>query len=386
VHKGRFFLAWVAAAAVILSAPFVGQIRSWIRAQFPGHFVLVVGSIIALAIGGALLVTLLRIRERRALRYGALAAAVLIGGGYSVAFAQGRPDVDIVERFHFVEFGIVTLLFYRAWRPRDDWSIFVLPYLAGLLVGTLEEWFQWFIPVRVGEMRDIFLNSVAILTGLLFSVALDPPQTLAPRLHPGSWRVVGRVAALVILAVASFFHVVHLGYEIHDPEIGSFRSRYTAGRLSELSMARARRWHADPPPLTIPRLSREDQYLTEGIEHVRRRNELWDSGDATGAWHENRILEKYFAPVIDVRSYHAKEGSRWPAEQRRNAELAKTLTADTSLQAAAFVSRSNPAPIYTWPKRMFWLVTCAVIAVLLAAVYGFTRPSALQTASRPLAR
>jgi hypothetical protein len=75
---------------------------------------------------------------------------VLIGVGYSLRFADGRPDVDVVERFHFVEFGVITLLFYRAWRPLNDLSIVVLPLLAGLLVGTLEEWFQWFIPVRVG--------------------------------------------------------------------------------------------------------------------------------------------------------------------------------------------------------------------------------------------
>lgn len=362
---------------MILSAPFVGQIRSAIRAQFPGHFVLVVGSIIGAVIGGALLVTLLRIRERRALRYGALAAAVLIGVGYSMAFAQGRPDVDIVERFHFVEFGIVTLLFYRAWRPREDWSMFVLPGLAGLLVGTIEEWFQWFIPVRVGEMRDIFMNSVAIATGLLFSVAVDPPRSFAPRLRPGSLRAIGSMAAIVILAIAAFVHIVHLGHEVRDPEIGAFRSRYTAERLADLSAARARQWQTEPPPLTIPRLSREDQYLTEGIEHVRRRNELWESGDLGGAWRENRILERYFAPVLDVRSYHAKEGSRWAAEQRHHAELAKTQV--------AYVSRSNPAPIYTWPKGLFWLATLAVVAALLGAVTWLTRPSASRTASRPSA-
>jgi hypothetical protein len=381
VQAGRFLLAWAAAATVILSAPFVGQIRAAIRARFPGHFVLIVGSLIGVVIGGALLVTLWRIRERRALRYGALAAAVLIGVGYSMAFAQGRPDVDIVERFHFVEFGIVTLLFYRAWRPREDWSIFVLPYLAGLLVGTIEEWFQWFIPVRVGEMRDIFLNSVAIATGLLFSVALDPPASFAPRLRPASLRAIGGMAAVVILAIAAFFHVVHLGHEIHDPEIGAFRSRYTPDRLAELSAGRARHWQTDPPPLTIPRLSREDQYLTEGIEHVRRRNELWDSGDLSGAWHENRILEQYFAPVLDVRSYHAKDGSRWPDEQRRNAELAKT----GGTEVPPYVSQSNPAPIFTWPKGLFWLATLAVVAALLGAVTWLTRPSASRTASRPSA-
>ncbi len=392
MHKGRFLLACAVAAAVILWAPFVSQVRGWIRTQFPGQFVLIVGSAIAVVIVGALLATLLRIRERRAIRYGALVAAVALGVGYSLRYADGRPDIDVVERFHFVEFGIVTLLFYRAWRPLNDWSVFVLPYLAGLLVGTLEEWLQWFIPVRVGEMRDIFLNSAAIGSGLLFSVALDPPASFAPRLSPASRRAVARFAAVVVLAIAGFFHTVHLGHEIHDPEIGTFRSRHTAERLAELSAARAERWKTDPPPLTIPRLSREDQFLTEGIEHVRRRNELWDANDAAAAWRENRILEKYYAPVIDVRSYHAKDGSRWPEEQHHNAERAKALAAVASVETAGgtdvppYVSRSNPAPIYTWPVWLFWSAALAVVAVLLGLSAWFTRPSAARTSPHPSAR
>lgn len=386
MHRGRLLLACAVAAAVILWAPFVSQARSWIRTQFPGQFVLIVGSTIAVIIGAALLVTLLRIRERRALRYGALAAAVLLGVGYSIRYADGRPDVDVVERFHFVEFGVVTLLFYRAWRPRNDWSILVLPYLAGLLVGTLEEWFQWFIPVRVGEMRDIFLNSAAIGSGLLFSLAVDAPPKLSTRLAPGSLQAMARFAAVVVLAIAGFFHSVHLGHEIHDQEIGTFRSRYSAERLAELSAARAARWRTDPPPLEIPRLSREDQFLTEGVEHVRRRNELLDAGDTPGAWGENRILEKYYAPVIDVPSYHAKGGSRWSDEQRLNAELAYSRPAESSLQPRTFVSRSNPAPIYTWSRRLFWLVTLGAVAALIGVAAWVTRPSAARTARLPSAR
>ena len=373
MHTGRLLLACVVAAAVILWAPFVSQIRTWIRTQFPGQFVLIVGYAVGAMIAGSVLVALLRIRERRALRYGALAAAVLLGVGYSLRYADGRPDIDVVERFHFVEFGVITLLFYRAWRPRNDWSTFILPFLAGVLVGTLEEWFQWFIPVRVGEVRDVFLNSAAIACGLLFSLAVDPPPSLAPRLTHGSSAAIARFAAVVLLTFAAFFHSVHLGHEVHDDEIGTFRSRYTADRLVALAAARARQWQTDPPPLTIPRLSREDQFLTEGIEHVRRRNELWDAGDAAGAWHENRILEKHYAPVIDVRSYHARDGSRWPDEQRRHAELARTLSGDTSLQPQAFVSRSNPAPIYTWPAWMYWVAIAALAGILVGVSMLFQR-------------
>ena len=375
MHRGRFVLACVVAAAVILWAPFVSDIRRWIRTEFPGHFVLVVGATIGILIGGALLVTLLRIRERRLLRYGALAAAVLLGVGYSVWNAEGVPEVDVVERFHFVEFGLITLLFYRAWRPLNDPSTFALPVLAGLLVGTLEEWLQWFIPIRVGEVRDIFLNTAAIGSGLLFSIAVDPPPTFSRRLRPGSMRQVAVFATVVCLAFAAFVHSVHLGHEIRDERAGTFRSRYTAPRLAELSAMRSSEWLAQPPPLTAPRLSREDQYLTEGIEHVRERNKLWDSGDIEGAWFENLQLETYYAPVLVTPSYHAKAGSKWPEDQRASAELAATLAADKSLQRRNYISHSNPAPILTWPKALYWLSVAAVIVVLLgAAAYAVLWP------------
>lgn len=367
MHRGRFLLACLVAAAVVLWAPFVSDIRRWIRTEFPGHFVLIVGAAIAILIGGTLLVTVLRIRERRPLRYGALAAAILLGAGYSLWNAEGVPEVDVVERFHFVEFGLITLLFYRAWRPLNDPSTFVLPVLAGLLVGTLEEWFQWFIPIRVGEMRDIFLNTAAIGSGLLFSIGVDPPPTFSGRLRPGSTRQIAVFASVVLLAFASFVHSVHLGHEIRDERAGTFRSRYTALQLAELSQMRSSEWAAQPPPLTAPRLSREDQYLTEGIEHVRERNKLWDMGDAEGAWFENLILETYYAPVVVTPSYHAKTGSKWPEEQRANAELAATLAADKSLQRRVHFSRSNPAPILTWPKSIYWLAVAAMVVALLGA-------------------
>ena len=380
MHRGRFVVACIVAAAVILWAPFASDIRRWIRTEFPGQFVLIVGSTIALLIGAAFITTLFRIRDRRALRYGALVAAVLIGVGYSLRYGVGRPEIDVVERFHFVEFGLITLLFYRAWRPLNDVSLFVLPVLAGLLVGTLEEWFQWFIPIRVGEVRDVFLNGAAIASGLLFSIAVDPPPTLSTRVRPGSIRRMAQFAAVVIAVFAAFFHSVHIGYEIEDSEIGAFRSRYHAGQLGELAAQRAQEWIAHPPPLTVPRLSREDQYMTEGIEHVMERNELWGRGDAAGAWHENRILEKYYAPIIDTPSYHSKTAHRWPDEQRAAAQLAATLSADASLPRRAYVSQSNPAPIFTWPNWMYWLAVKALILVLLGGSWFFDRSVRLRQA------
>ena len=293
---GPFLIAVAVAAGVVLSAPLIGQLRAWIRATFPGRFVLIVGAIGAVMLAAALVAAAIRIRENRGRRFGAIAAAIALAVVYSTWNASDNPESNAVERFHFLEYGLITWLFYRAWRPLDDLAIFLLPTLAGIIVGTAEEWLQWFIPNRVGELRDIFLNLAAIVCGLLFSAGVDPPSRFEVTLGSSSGRRVLRLAAVTVLAVAAFFHSVHLGYEIADPEIGSFTSRYAPEQLPALQGAVAERWKTQPPPLVLQRISREDQYLSEGLAHVRWRNRQWAAGDFVAAWNENLILEKYFAP------------------------------------------------------------------------------------------
>ena len=198
--------------------------------------------------------------------------------------------------------------------------MFVLPLLAGIAVGTLEEWLQWFIPGRVGDMRDVFLNGVAIVCGLLFSVGVDPPDAGAFELRPGSLRRIGVVFAGVSVLFASFVYSVHLGVETSDAEAGRFRSRYDAATLLSIGQDRLAFWK-DHPPIERPRSrSREDQYMSEGLLHVQERNRRWEAGDMSAAWSENLILEKYYAPVLDTPSYISRTGHRWPADQRAHAD------------------------------------------------------------------
>src|SRR5215210_6699401 len=222
LRASRFVLAIVVAAALVLSAPFIGYVRSWIRAQFPGQFVRIVGGLLGVIAVAAVATAVARIRDRRALRYTALAAALAGAAWYSISQATGVPEVDVVQRFHFVEYGLITFLFYRAWRPLEDASILILPVLAGLLVGTADEWLQWFIPNRVGELADIFLNGIAIACGLAFSLGANPPESFSRGLRPGSPARIGRFAAAVVIACALFFHTVHLGHDIEDDEAGTF--------------------------------------------------------------------------------------------------------------------------------------------------------------------
>jgi hypothetical protein len=347
--------AWTVAGAVILSAPFMGQVRAILRSAFPGQFATVIAGTVAAAIVIAVSAALMRVVDRRAARYAAILGAAGAGGLYSFATASGTPDVDAVERVHFLEYGLISLLFYRAWRPAADLSILALPIAAGVIVGTLEEWFQWFIPNRVGEARDVLLNLVAIGCGLAFSLGVEAPAVFSWTLRRGSATAIGLWTGAAVLAFALFVDGVHLGHEIRDPDTPRFKSRYTGDRLAAEARDRSERWRRAPPTALV-RLSREDQYMDEGLWHIRRRNESWQANDFAAASGENRILETFFAPVLDTPSYAAPGISRWTAAQREEAERRRPV------DGADYVSHAEPYPLFVWPRASFWLAALACVA------------------------
>lgn len=362
----------LASAALILSAPYMALLRTWLGDVFQASFFTFMAVAIGTAVAVVAVVALVRIRTHRIARFATIGLALAIATGYSRAMATGGPEVDIVERVHFVEYGVIAFLFYRAWRPAADVSVIVLPILAGIVVGTLEEWFQWFIPNRVGELRDVALNLVAVVCGLMISIAIAPPVRVALSLSPESRRRVAIASACVIASVAFFADQIHLGHDIVAEDF-SFRSHWTAPQLGALSADRAARWKTDPP-ITWRRLSREDQYMDEGLWHARRRNQRWDENNHAGAWQENRILEIYFAPVLDTPSYVSPGGHRWPAAQRDEAQRTAAHSTRPSEQAARalsghagmYTSDAQPYPILLVPRWLLWLGAAIAIAAAAA--------------------
>jgi hypothetical protein len=333
--RTRLGVAVLAALAVVLSAPFSQQLFTEVGARWPAQSrpLGMAASLVPAAL--ALVAAVRRIRDRHAIRYVALVGSGAIAAGYIVA-----AGLSFAEAFHFIEYGLIGFLFYRAWRPLEDIAVLVLPLLAGTVAGTLDEWFQWFIPLRAGEARDVGLNIVALGCGLLFALAADPPPRLTARLTPASRRLVVVVAAMGVLALALFVNSVHVGYAIADSQLGTFESRYTYDELLSVRDARAAAWR-EQPPVVLRRVSREDQYLGEAMFHVTWRNRMWTEGNIFAAWRENRILETYYAPVLDTPSYRGA-GHRWPAEQRADAEV---RAADTG---QAYVSGAYPIPMLLW--------------------------------------
>jgi VanZ family protein len=357
----RFALACAASAVIVVSSPFMGQLQSLLRGSVSTRtYVLLLGTFVLGSIAAAIVGTFIRTKGGRAQRVMLMATALSLGVVYTTVMSTGDATIDAVERVHFVLYGSIALLFYRVWKTTGDVSAAVLPLLCGFVVGTLDEWLQWFIPYRVGEMHDVFLNLTALVCGLLFGMALEPPAAFSLRLSLNGARRIGVAGAITVVVFAGFVSSVHIGHTLTVEGIGQFDSQHTVSELEALQADRAVQWTTNPP-VGIRRLSREDQYLDEGLWHVRERNRRWDAGDFTAAWHENLILERFFVPVLDSRTYASPSGTRWPAEHRADAQLRVTP------MAAPYVSAAAPRTIYTWPKAIYWTIALAVAAVLFAA-------------------
>ena len=353
-------LPLLASALILFGSPYVGQIRSAVRSSFPDQYPWIVGGVTAAAVVAAIGWAVVRVRQphdasvgsfaRRPLwtRYTLIIAAVVVSAGYARAVSSGESEVDLVEAFHFVEYGFVAWLFYRHWRGRSDVTAVAFAACAGIAVGIADEWIQWFVPERVGEMHDILINAVAVGCGLLFSTAVHPPASLAlPRLRASRFALGAAVSALLV-ALAGFVDAVHLGYEIQDARAGVFRSRYNAQALAAAAASRPERWRVSPPP--VRGFRHEDHYLSEGEWHVQRRNMAIGRGEWWTALHEDAILNRYYAPVLEMR------GPLSP-EQRSDFERHAGVE-----QQFPYHSDAAPYPIYVISRPLFWTLTLLIAA------------------------
>ena len=338
ISRSRLAVACLVALLVVVSAPWSQQLSETIARAWPAQFRTIAIAATAVPVALALLVALLRITDRRPLRYLLLAVGLGVGTAYIMLGAVGFG-----EAFHFVEYGLVAILFYRACAPAGDGAAIAMPLLACVIVGVIDEWFQWFIPIRTGEVRDVLLNVVASCCGLLLAIAIESPERLTMAVAPRRRRLVGVAAAITVLIAGAFVATLRAGHEIRDDEIGSFSSRYAQADLVAAARQRAEKWRRNPP-LVVARLSREDQYLAEGLSHVRQRNAAWNAGDIATAWRENRILEAFYAPVLDTPTYASKLGNRWPGEQRADA-ASRAVGADVIIRNARIYTVDARQPV-----------------------------------------
>ena len=212
--------------------------------------------------------------------------------------APASPTWTSVEAFHFVEYSALTLLF-AVGADAAGWGM-------GLAVGgamrrcSSARWTSGrsgscpAAPVRFATSR---INGIAITCGLLLALALD--LGAGPRRGGRLWPL-GAGAAAVLLVVAGFFAV-------RAPGLRAARRR--SRRLHVLPFTRgagrARRRSVRGPGATAAPRRRASSPARINISARRcgtcaGATRRWRTADLVAAWRENRILEKYFAPVLRI--------------------------------------------------------------------------------------
>jgi VanZ family protein len=91
---------------------------------------------------------------------------VLLAGAYG---AVARRVITPEEQLHFLQYGLVGVLFVRAVRPslRNEAAAYGMAFILAFVAGWFDEWLQGHLPNRHYDVHDIALNAVSAFLGLV---------------------------------------------------------------------------------------------------------------------------------------------------------------------------------------------------------------------------
>ena len=403
--REKEWVSWLCAVAwsliIFITIPFARALQEGISARW-GREVFTYGVIGVLIVVAALaMVGLLRARQRTSRSgfawLGAVAAVTI--------YSAGHMNISPEEAVHFLEYGFLGVLLFRALSHRfRDAGIYLVAVLIGSLIGTTDEIIQWVVPRRFFAFSDIWLNAYAvILSQVALGMGIKPPF-IGRRANPPSIRAICSLASALIVVLAlcasntprvlewytrfprlAFLNetagvMTEYGYRYDDPEIGTFFSRMTLKRLREQDEQRCCEAAAilDQPHKYGEFLSRHtptsDPFLHEVRVHLFRRdhyrNVAWKYANEpekygyhnTVAFRENQILEKYFGETL-----HRSAFAWTPADA---AALGKKI--DPSLRYKSEVSAdllTGFTELQMWSAALLALVVLGIFRRYYCRVY-----------------
>jgi hypothetical protein len=108
------------------------------------------------------------------LKLGIVAVLCTIAIAVVYAFLMTWLSQSPAERFHLAEYGLLSLLTYRA--SRLDWDhakAVAFGLIVASVLGIGDEMIQWALPTRVFEWKDVWLNVFSSCLGMALVVTLN---------------------------------------------------------------------------------------------------------------------------------------------------------------------------------------------------------------------
>jgi len=148
-----------------LTLPIGPRIIAFIQSHLgPGNLSLAINLLIFCTGAGVLLVTLIRFKIREPIRYLWLIAIFM--AAFDIIQIPGGP----AERFHFLEYAIVSILWWRVIRyySTRKLQIFFSTFLITTCFGCLDELIQFFLPNRFFGYDDMIRNASGGALGMIY--------------------------------------------------------------------------------------------------------------------------------------------------------------------------------------------------------------------------
>lgn len=341
--------------------------------------------------------TKLKIRKLRLYLFLLILTALYFG---AVLNLRNEPE----EAVHFLEYGLLSGAFYRAFRHHlPDWGIHGASVLSGALVSLADELFQWALPNRVWDLRDVGLNifSCFLVQLGLFLIVREMPSRKRSGLSIKSLRLMSWLLSINLLILGITFSLtparLHqitgifpglsflekeeslggLVYRHQDPEIGVFYSRLTITQLQRVDALKAREygqilmawknksypdflktfpasWHPFLYEMRV-RLFRREQHLNQGLKasflQEKRKHYFI-------AYKENQILKKYFRHTLKLSSY------TW--DEKKEQQIKAVIN-----PALPYRSPVGQKPLGTISEKQMWgfIFSLFLLLVIINIIY-----------------
>ena len=346
--RGRSWVSWLIVGlwslAIFAAIPIARTIQRFVSEQWGRvTFAYLTVALVVLALG--LTIRHLLRKRRTPASYVWLTAVAIAFCGYTYQLRH-LPE----EALHFVQYGVLGVLAYRALSHRvRDWTIYLTAATIGCCVGIVDEFLQWVIPGRFWGLQDIWIDFLGAALALLgVAKGLRPAIISGPATTTGvRWLCRSGLALLLLLGptllntpqrIAWYAErlpgleflahnesaMLEYGYRFVDPEAGAFTSRLSREELRRADRERGaevaeildryrdhsryREFLQTYTPVTAP-------FVHEARVHLFRRDRHLEWADgAEGylyeprfhlavAFRENRILEKYFPTTLRHSDY-----------------------------------------------------------------------------------
>ena len=350
---------------VYLTIPFARVIQAFISGHFGRSIfrdIVYIGIVLSI---GAMAFYVARLRQMRSWKN--LLWLLLIGGVFAWYTAQLKASPE--EALHFLEYGVLSLLIFRALSQRvRDPSIYLSALLIGALIGTVDEVIQWITPRRYWDFKDVWLNTFAVLLVQSAIWLGIRPAVISCKVIPRSIclicrtgialcfvlglclcntpdvveRYAARIPALQFLR-SNLSTMAEYGYYHVDSDIGGFYSRMTLEELALQDQMRGQEvqtlleTYHDPrtygkfletiTPIVDPfaheakiHLFRRDHYMAVLSKH--RDDPEDEAYHATVAYRENQLAEKYFSQTLAGSLYEQPRGRIEYLEKRLDPTIA----------------------------------------------------------------